>query len=306
MKGMTKYSGVARTMMPIVGTVAEQRPRVRGAVKRLLLYAATNDLVWAGYEASLQKVVRYLETQRRRLRTAIIDCATETVFQDLTVKNGPFKGMRYPEAIATGGALFPRLLGSYEAELHEILATLCQQPYTEILDIGSAEGYYAVGLAMRIPSARVFAYDSDGHAQYLCRRMAELNHVEERVVIAPFCDPEILGSFPFTDRALIISDCEGYEKTLFSDAVIKHLARHDVLIEIHEAVDINMASIMRSRFEKTHAISIIRSVDDRLKALTYSYGELDRYDVKTRRMLLAEHRSVTMEWFFMSPLEKQH
>ena len=45
----------------------------------------------------------------------------------------------------------------------------------------SAEGYYAVGLTVRMPAADVFAFDTDAEAQRMCRDMAERNGVSEHV-----------------------------------------------------------------------------------------------------------------------------
>jgi hypothetical protein len=38
--------------------------------------------------------------------------------REMTVRSGPFQGMRYPGAEAAGSALIPKLLGSYQRELH--------------------------------------------------------------------------------------------------------------------------------------------------------------------------------------------
>jgi len=62
------------------------------------------------------------------------------------VLGGPFAGMAYVED-ATEGALAPRLIGTYEDELHPYLAEALAADPEVILDIGCAEGYYAAGLA---------------------------------------------------------------------------------------------------------------------------------------------------------------
>ena len=95
------------------------------------------------------------------------------------VLSGPFVGMDYVQQ-ATGSALMPKLLGSYEAELHETLEKIAATEYAAIIDIGCAEGYYAIGLAMRLPNAQVYAFDIDPEARELCTAMARLNGVEER------------------------------------------------------------------------------------------------------------------------------
>src|SRR5687767_8100107 len=57
--------------------------------------------------------------------------------------NGPFKGMEYVDA-QTEGALIPRLLGTYECELHPHLERLAGEGLDCVIDVGCAEGYYAV------------------------------------------------------------------------------------------------------------------------------------------------------------------
>ena len=76
------------------------------------------------------------------------------------VAAGPFAGMSYPVQASEGGRA-PRLLGAYEASLHPVIETVIARAYRQVLDIGCAEGYYAVGLARRIPDTIVHARDSD-------------------------------------------------------------------------------------------------------------------------------------------------
>lgn len=100
----------------------------------------------------------------------------------LRVLWGPFAGLRYvPES--AGSALIPKLLGCYEQELRLVLEALIRGKPRHIVNIGCAEGYYAVGLAWRLPKAEVGAYNSDSRAREFCARLARLNGVEARVRI---------------------------------------------------------------------------------------------------------------------------
>src|SRR3954451_18937011 len=65
----------------------------------------------------------------------------------LQVAHGPFAGMEYlPGLEASSGDLVAKLLGTYERELHPVIEGWIAQPPAHMIDIGSAEGYYAVGL----------------------------------------------------------------------------------------------------------------------------------------------------------------
>lgn len=65
---------------------------------------------------------------------------------ELAVLSGPFKGMRYLDE-TVWGPIEPKWIGCYEEQLHEVIDDVIEANYLTIFDIGSAEGYYAVGLA---------------------------------------------------------------------------------------------------------------------------------------------------------------
>ena len=72
----------------------------------------------------------------------------------LTVRRGPLEGLTYPlDLVGKVDALVPKLIGSYEAELHESLEELLAPT---VVNIGSADGYYSVGLARLGLSVRAF------------------------------------------------------------------------------------------------------------------------------------------------------
>ncbi|HUI07956.1 MAG TPA: class I SAM-dependent methyltransferase [Verrucomicrobiae bacterium] len=281
---------------------------MKSLIRRTLGRAVQNDSIWTVLNATVIPAAEYAKWQRsttKRQVDALLQNAITAISPELTVKHGPFAGMEYPpdfaEKRSVVNAFVPKILGSYEKEIQPILEDACSQPYGEIVDIGCAEGYYAVGLARRIPTARVFAYDTSAEAVPLCRQLARANKVGDRLVTGAFCDPAALRSIPFTGRALIISDCEGYEKELFTEEIVPFLAHHDLLIETHDFIDIEISPTIRQRFQDTHVIRDIQSVDDIQKAHSYGYDELKGYTLAERRILLAEHRPSIMEWFYMTP-----
>jgi hypothetical protein len=109
-----------------------------------------------------------------------------------------------------------------------------------------------------------------------------------------------LRSIPLGTKALIISDCEGYEQALFTGQVAAFLARHDIVVEAHDFINIDISPRLRELFAKTHQVRSIKSVDDIEKAQTYLYAQLDRYDTNTRRLILGERRPGIMEWLVMT------
>jgi precorrin-6B methylase 2 len=223
---------------------------------------------------------------------------TLELFPDPVVAGGPFAGMKWIVQ-SFGSSLLPKLLGSYESELHPALEEAFRENYDTVVDIGCAEGYYAVGMARRLPRATVYAFDTNPHARRLCGRVVKLNGLEDRVRIGGSCDAAVLSSLPLGEKALIISDCEGYEKLLFDRNMAALLAKHDLIVEVHDFLDIETSSKLREAFLETHHIQSIKSIDDIQKAHTYQYPRLDKYDLKTKWLILTERRPGIMEWLVL-------
>ena len=282
---------------------------MKSLLKKALADSVHNAKIWRLLNATLLRLTHFLERERQRNDNAPpppavnqIEAARK-ISPDRTVRHGVFQGMKYlPEQEQLGGSvLIPKLLGSYELELQPLLQRLQTRDYSEIVDVGSAEGFYAVGLGRLFPNSRVFAYDTNPEAVRLCRLLARLNGIETRLTTGPRCDATALQNLPLTRRALVVSDCEGYEKHLFNADTVRKLAAHDVLIEVHDLIDIHTSSQLQAAFANTHQLEIILAVDDIKKAQTYDYPELASFDLAQRKILLAEYRAAMMEWFYFSP-----
>ncbi|MBL4721727.1 MAG: hypothetical protein JKY20_11430, partial [Alphaproteobacteria bacterium] len=171
------------------------------------------------------------------------------------VSAGPFAGMKYGDGVADG-CLVPKLLGCYEMELHHAIADALSRSPDLILNIGCAEGYYAVGLARLLPDARIIAYDINEYARERCAETARINGVEDRITIKSEIKPEDFAAFEGR-RVLVICDIEGGEYELLNPTQTTALGAFDLIVETHplgEKPTITFAA----RFAKTHEIQIIQ------------------------------------------------
>lgn len=218
------------------------------------------------------------------------------LFAEKTVLHGSFQGMKYPSLQAFGSGIYPKILGSYEQELADVISYITAQKYTSIVDIGCAEGYYAVGFGMRMQNSIIYALDTNNEALDACKKMAELNNVT--VKTGGFCDKDRLVGLDLGERALIFCDCEGYETDLIDSKVAQTLKSHDFLIETHDFLRIDITQIISEALSKTHDCKIVESIDDILKAYTYEFDELAAFDLDERRRILAESRPRIMRWIF--------
>lgn len=211
----------------------------------------------------------------------------------LVVQSGPFAGMAYiSEAVCS--SLVPKLLGSYEAELHSVLAEILTREYETVIDVGCAEGYYAVGLAMGLPHARVYAFDIDARARALCASLAETNNVAGQVIVAGECDHEKLNGL-IRGRTLIVCDCEGCELQLLDPSLAPELVKSDLLVELHDMIVPNITPTLLSRFNETHEITLIDAEERDPSA----FAVLKDFDLLTQRTAVAEFRDGPMQWGYL-------
>jgi hypothetical protein len=213
----------------------------------------------------------------------------------LEVRHGPFTGMRYPRGLESDiGDLVAKLTGVYERELHGAIAEWLDAGFEHVIDVGSAEGYYAVGLAHSMPGTVVNAYDIDPVARERCGAMAALNGVAERVVMGGECEPRGLADFP-EDGVALLSDCEGAERTLLDPAAAPRLRGWTILVELHDFVDPTISDTVLGRFRSTHEIEVIEMEDRREVP-----AELDFATPRQLSKLLSE-RPPGMRWAHMRP-----
>jgi len=273
---------------------------VKASIRKALKGALKNDLIWFLCKPVI-KIGELLKQSRTQNEWIGNQVHLKTILNEPIVKNGPFKGLKYPDYKSFGSAVFPKIIGSYEKEITPVIETILRSDYSVIFDIGAAEGYYAIGLALKMPGLTVFAYDIDMASRKYCRKMAEINNVSERVIIYGECTDETLRSFDFKNKALIISDCEGYEKHLFNKSNLSNLINCDILIEVHDCIDITISDYLESLFSGTHTLEKYKSMDDIEKAKTYLYPETADLDLQTRKEIFSEKRPGIMEWYWLQP-----
>ncbi|MGC8542252.1 MAG: hypothetical protein ACP5QA_16730 [Phycisphaerae bacterium] len=138
---------------------------------------------------------------------------------------GPFAGMRHPGR-SIGSVLIPKLVGIYERELWEHIEAACASSPDLVIDIGAAEGYYAVGLSLKCPAVPVIAFEMTDSGRDCLREMVMANGVGGNVRILGKCEPEDLRkAISGAAAPFVVCDVEGYEDRLLDLALVPSLAK---------------------------------------------------------------------------------
>lgn len=177
------------------------------------------------------------------------------------VAAGPFRGMKLELSPLSKRHLLGYILGTQELELREVIERIVSRGYRTVLNVGAADGFYAVGLAMKVPGADVVAFETDGRLHGVIAHSAQINGVRARVRITGRCRVEQLrrelaeGAHP----ALIFMDIEGGEIDLLDPEILPHLSCADILVETHDAFVADCTETLARRFAATHDIERIQA-----------------------------------------------
>ena len=214
------------------------------------------------------------------------------------VLGGPFEGMKLPPVDAWGGNdRSPRLLGTYEADLHAALETEIARAPGWVLNVGAADGYYAVGLARRLPNAKIVAYDLLPAALEATRQAAVRNAVEARFRFEGGFGPKSLPALAPGERAFVFMDCEGCEVALCESIPLPAFANISLLIESHDFIVPGIGDRLVAHFAPTHVGVKIREAgrDPNRFAMLQKFGSFERW------LAVTEDRPETMDWVWLVP-----
>lgn len=274
-------------------------------MKRILQAVFLNDVCWKVISPVLWLAERakasrkdYVETPRRIKMEEKI----RSIFSSKTVLHGPFKGLNFFNYRVNADSVYAKLLGTYETEIHDFLEAAIRKNFPLVINIGCEDGYYAVGLALRLPASKVVAFDMNPVALEHSGELARQNNVSDRISFSGRCTADDILNLDPDQRMLLVVDCEGDEKKIFTRENAGRLIKADILIELHLHVHPLLVNYFTDLFGPTHFIKIISSTDDHIKALTYDLPELAGLDYQARRFITGE-RDIFMQWMYLESKE---
>ncbi|GGC23826.1 hypothetical protein GCM10011363_45480 [Marivita lacus] len=215
-----------------------------------------------------------------------------------SVLHGPFTGLTYPDMTVSQRNLIHKLLGSYEDELHPWIEKLKAKNYRAVINVGSADGYYTVGLALTKPNTPVIAFDTDPWARRATQALTRENNARN-VDIRTMCTPQWLAE-NLEARSLLLSDCEGYEGVLLDPKTAPALLKCDIVVELHDHAAPGVEDLMRRRFADTHDIE---SVEMELGKSPVRFSELADMEPALAQKALSEGRGAPQSWLMMTARE---
>lgn len=209
------------------------------------------------------------------------------------VQDGPFRGLAYPRSrLAEVDAAVAKLAGSYERELAPVFERAIERRIATFVDIGSADGYYAAGMAAACPSLTSHAYDIASTARDLCAATARASAVAARVRVNGRFTWDALPPSP---DLLVLCDIEGGEVELLDAAAAERLAHALIVVEVHEDERPGAGARLRDAFAATHDAETIQQQPRN------DVGALADWPEPQRRLALSEFRGPLLHWLVFRP-----
>jgi ribosomal protein L11 methylase PrmA len=215
-----------------------------------------------------------------------------------TVAYGPFKGMKITDEVAWGdGDIASKLLGIYESELYDSFEDAIRNRPDLIVNVGCAEGFYAIGLGMRLKDIPVVCIDINQALLTIAEKNAKINGITNIKFISESTPEKLESILATASRPLLIMDCEGAEESLLDFDKVPSLKKTAVIVESHDILDKpGLCDKLQSRFKNTHNQTRITQGNKN------PYEKLiDDMSDWEKMLICVEARQGTMSWLYMTP-----
>lgn len=244
--------------------------------------------------SNLQQQLKQVADARRRELLPFMFDQTKGL-----VQTGSFKGMTIVPFVSWGDGDTPaKLLGVYEDELHPFIEHAISAHPDLVVNVGCAEGYYSVGVALRLPDATNIAVDINPSAVDICSKNFEVNKVSKYECLLRPTNAVWLGqTLAKGQRPLLVMDCEGAELELLDPAQAPALTHTTILVECHDCVTPGIRDELVQRFETSHSIT---NIDQKFKD-PYQFDFLKTLSDCDKWALVHEGRPSAMTWLYMVP-----
>jgi len=224
---------------------------------------------------------------------------------DSTIRYGHFAGLKmlpleqvWWNSLDRAGILF----GQYEREVTDLIYRLSNSSNGVFIDVGAADGIYAVGVLKNKLFERVIAFEQSLKGQRNIADLANQNNVDGQLEVRGAANSQSLLQInsQIMEGAVMLIDIEGAEYSLMSPEVIQLLRKTNVIIELHFQPEDKSWEEVESwvkKFEKNFNVDFFTTGPRD----TASFDELRFYRDSDRWLICSEGRRCRPMWLHLSP-----
>jgi len=220
-----------------------------------------------------------------------------------TVRYGPFKGLRLSGLKWWGSTdRAGMLLGLYEQEVLSVLANIQPQYRKTFIDLGAANGYYAVGVLASSLFEKTYCFEMSEKGREAIRSNAALNGVAERIRIFGTAATDFYLELPedVVSNSVLMVDIEGAEFEILTPETFEKFSNSVVIIELHDHFYQDGAQRLSSLKTRIGARFEVMELTTRGRDLSV-FPELRRYGDTDRWLICSEGRKAQPHWYVLTP-----
>ena len=220
-----------------------------------------------------------------------------------TIQYGLFTGMKFSKKLWWGKSdLTSMYFGFYEQQILNILSNYKNSKYKYFIDIGAANGYYAVGVLFSKIFTFSYAFEISKTGQSVIENLAKLNNVNDSIQIFGECNSISLFNLNknILNQSFILIDIEGAEFDLLNESMLCFLCNSVILIELHEFFFDNGLNKVSNLINIANKYFIINKIISSERNPNI-YKELENINDDDKWLLCSERRKKSMTWLLLEP-----
>lgn len=219
------------------------------------------------------------------------------------VCEGPFAGLRLPETPLWGGPdTAAKILGIYEREVVDIVAQGAGDGRRVLVDLGAADGFYALGSVGLGLFEHCIAYEADANRRKALISSAAHAGIEDKLLVRGHAGESVFSDLiadgvDFAET-VILCDIEGGEFEIFDPETLWMIREAQVVIEIHDwSASKTLTGGLKLMAENVFDVSVVRTGCRDLS----SFRDLRRLPDNERWLLASEGRREMGVWLHFKP-----
>lgn len=218
------------------------------------------------------------------------------------VSYGPFKGMKLSKDAWWGKFdIISKILGIYEPHIVDRLVTFADDGAKTFVDIGSADGYFPIGLTSGAIFEKAYAFEISSEARAKMLISIESNGCGDKIVIGQEANAKTLQQVVETNKdAVILIDIEGAEYDFLDETVLAMIKNCRIICELHPWLvkdGRRREQDLEERANKLFRVSFL----ERVAYEPNKFAELDEFSDDERLLACSEGRSKNTRWMLLDP-----
>ena len=218
------------------------------------------------------------------------------------VAYGAFKGMKLSKNIYWNkNDLITHILGVYEKHVLKKIIEFSKKGNYPFIDIGAADGYFAIGMAFSEIFKKIYAFEIDERGRKSLNRNIGNNLCKDKVVVDIEANFETLKEIVDKNKsAVILIDIEGSEFDLLDNKLLKLLSNCYIVCELHPALSANGFEKQNMLINNAKAFFDV-SIIQRESYCPNKFSELNEFTDEERLIAFGEGRENNMNWLILEP-----